>query len=780
MAGSLILYICNPDYSNVSERRTRSLKEVTRQGSREREMRFRARGLHPAALIFPDTDRSLYAPKLVAVAQNVRWSPRRIYRLLYYSVYAFIAPALGKRAIARVRRGIAKYGLPLAGISLFAPDKIDDNDVVMQIAVAAIADLFRGPNKSKWAKGRSPDVSIVIPIFNNIDFTLGCLATIAYLDSSYSFEVIVVDDNSTDDTRVLLSRLDWITYCRQNENRGFIHSCNEGLARATGEFVVFLNNDTTVSEGWLDELRGTFQLLPDAGLVGSKLIYPNGELQEAGGVVWPDGSAANYGRHSDPLDPRFNYLREVDYISGASIMLPTKLARELGGFDTYYAPAYYEDTDLAFRVRRAGLKVYYQPLSQVIHYEGATSGVDTGSSVKAYQEINRHKFFERWAKTLAEDKHFSGGVDRLRLRRRLLFLDETTPKPDQDAGSNACLATMQIVQQLGYQVTFIPADLLRQAGYTGDLERQGIEVSYTPFCASLEDHLLEYGRRYNAVLVHRVSLAWRAYRIVRELAPQARLLFMVADLHHLRERRRAGLYHDEHQLGAQAKSLEQQELAVVAEADCTLVHSEFEKSYLAGLMPRKQIENLGWISPAPKRETGFVARSDLMYIGGYGHPPNVDAVEYFVDAIWPKVSGKLPGVRFLIVGSNPPDAWQSRQWDGVELVGYAKDLDTYLEHCRLSVVPLRYGAGIKGKIVTSMAGGLPVVTTRIGAEGIGLEDGITALIADDPDEFAERVVALYTDTSLWYRLSENGMDFVAKRFSTEKGAEVMQRALGTP
>jgi GT2 family glycosyltransferase len=713
---------------------------------------------------------------MIAVAQNVRPSRKRVVRLLYYCVYALVAPMLGKRAVSRVREGVTKYGLPLAGIALLAPDAVDDGGTVMQMPVGAAAALLRGP---KPAKSDQPDISIIIPAFNKVEFTLGCLATIALRQSAYSFEVIVVDDNSSDDTEKFLSNIGWINYHRHDRNLGFIHSCNDGLARAKGEYVVFLNNDTAAAENWLDELRNTFDLRPDAGLVGSKLIYPNGELQEAGGVVWPDASAANCGRHGDPLQPRFNYLREVDYVSGASIMLPTKLARELGGFDMRYAPAYYEDTDLAFRVRQAGFKVYYQPLSHVVHHEGATAGVDTQTGVKAYQEVNRSKFFERWSTSLAEDKHFSASVDRIRLHRRILILDEATPTPDQDAGSNAILAVMRSAQQLGYQVTFVPADLARVPGYTGDLQREGIEAIYAPFCASIEDHLVEHGPRYDAVLIHRISLAWRVLRTVRDLAPQARFLFMVADLHHLREQRRAELNRDE-QLRGEVKLLEKREIAVIGEADCTLVHSAFEQSYLSGLVPNKQVENIGWIAPEPKRAAGYEARSDLIYIGGYGHPPNVDAVEYFIEAIWPKVTARLAPGRFLVIGSKLPDAWRNREWERVDLVGYARDLDTYLNRCRLLVVPLRFGAGIKGKIMTSMARGVPVVTTSIGAEGIGLEDGVNATIADDPQQFADRLVGLYTDASLWERVSMNGMKFVAENFSAEKGTEALRRGLGVP
>ena len=152
---------------------------------------------------------------------------------------------------------------------------------------------------------------------------------------------------------------------------------------ARGDYVLFLNNDTLVTAGWLDALVRCIEEAPHAGLVGAKLIYPDGRLQEAGGIVFADGSGWNYGRFDDPADPRYNFRREADYCSGAAILLRRDLFLQLGRFDARYAPAYYEDTDLAFAVRAAGKKVFYEPRAMVIHFEGITSGTDTGQRHEA-------------------------------------------------------------------------------------------------------------------------------------------------------------------------------------------------------------------------------------------------------------------------------------------------------------------------------------------------------------------------------------------------------------
>lgn len=169
---------------------------------------------------------------------------------------------------------------------------------------------------------------------------------------------------------------------------------------AFGDYLVFLNNDTEVRKGWLKALLDTFENNDDCGAVGCKLVYPDGKLQEAGGIIFSDGSGWNYGRGMDPNDPKFNFVREVDYCSGAALMVRKDLWDQIGGFDDRFAPAYYEDTDLCFEIRRRGYKVYYQPKSVVVHHEGVTAGTDITSGFKRYQLINREKFYEKWFKVI--------------------------------------------------------------------------------------------------------------------------------------------------------------------------------------------------------------------------------------------------------------------------------------------------------------------------------------------------------------------------------------------
>ena len=310
-----------------------------------------------------------------------------------------------------------------------------------------------------------PNVSIVIPVHNQIDYTIACLRSIAEHTGATPIEVIVVDDASSDATAERLAQVEGIRVLRNAQNLGFVGSCNAGAAQARGEFVLLLNNDTVVTAGWLDALLRCFDEQPDAGLVGAKLVYPDGRLQEAGGIVFNDGSGWNYGRFDDPADPRYNFRREADYCSGAAILILRELFSGFGGFDTRYAPAYYEDTDLAFAVRAAGFKVYYEPRATVVHFEGVTAGTDTGSGMKRFQVVNRAKFADKWADVLraqpapVHDARRAEAAANHRARGRILIVDAYTPTPDQDSGSLRMVNVMRLLRESGYAIVFMPDNL---------------------------------------------------------------------------------------------------------------------------------------------------------------------------------------------------------------------------------------------------------------------------------------------------------------------------------
>lgn len=269
-------------------------------------------------------------------------------------------------------------------------------------------------------KSDHPRVSIVIPVFNKALYTYNCLLSLQQCDTDIAQQIIVVDNASSDETTDMLAQIQGIEIISNPDNRGFVEACRQGAARATGEFVLFLNNDTQVTENWLASMLAIADADAKVGIVGSKLIYPDGRLQEAGGIIFNDASGWNYGRLQDPSDPRFNQDRKVDYCSGASLLIRNSLWQQLDGFDLRYAPAYYEDTDLCFACRDAGFDVVYCHNSIVIHHEGITAGTDIQSGYKAYQAINHQKFKEKWAKALRQHCPPPPAIDPEVAARRLM------------------------------------------------------------------------------------------------------------------------------------------------------------------------------------------------------------------------------------------------------------------------------------------------------------------------------------------------------------------------
>ena len=625
-----------------------------------------------------------------------------------------------------------------------------------------------------------PVISVVIPVFNKSSYTFNCLRSIqdVLADSDLNVEIIVVDDHSTDDTSKMLAQIKGIRVLTNPKNLGFIDSCNNGAAIAQGQYLLFLNNDTLVSHRCFEELLLTFQNKADAGLVGAKLLYPDGRLQEAGGIIWKDASGWNYGRLDDPEKPEYCYLRDVDYCSGACMMIPSELFNRLGGFDTRFRPAYYEDCDLAFQVRQAGYRVYYQPLAQVTHFEGVTSGTDVSSNVKSYQVINQQKLRDKWPEVLAN--HGESGVDpyatkERQVAKRILFLDACVLTPDQDAGSVMVFNHLKTFQSLGYKVTFAPDNLQRAEGYTANLQRIGIECLYWPQTKSIKSHLEEHGEDYDLVFITRVDVAAKHGHDVRANCPRARIIFNTIDLHFVREQRWAELEKNS-ELAELALKRKDLELSIAAKSDCTLVVSSYEQEILHRENPRLNVSVVPLTHDMPGRQTDFHERADLLYIGGFQHTPNVDAVLYFVQCVYPLIKLHLPDMRFYILGSKPPDEILDLATDrSIVITGYLEEVAPYFNRCRLSVAPLRYGAGLKGKVITSLSYGLPMVASTIACEGIGLEDEINILIADDPAEFAEKVIRLYTDATLWNRLSTAGFEKVNRDYSTAATRSYFQR-----
>ncbi len=633
------------------------------------------------------------------------------------------------------------------------------------------------------ADSAAPRASLIIPVYNHAAHTLACVRALAAHPPRIACEIIVVDDGSSDQTEAWMTQVAGLRFHRRARNGGFIAACNDGATLARGEFLVFVNNDTVPQPGWLDALLDTFRTQPNAGLIGAQLLTPDGRLQEAGGVVFADGSAWNYGRFASPDDPRYASLREADYCSGAAIAIRRALFQQLGGFDTRYAPAYYEDTDLAFAVRAAGQQVWYQPAARVVHWEGVTAGTDAGSGAKAYQIRNRGIFLQKWRSALDAQLPPGSVPSPANLhagQRQLLIVDEAVPQPDRDSASVRLFNLMRLLRQEGAHVVFLATEQGDAGRHAQHLRALGVEVWAPPFAARPPQWLREHGARFDTVMLCRYHLAAKLLPLLKRFAPQAGAVLDTIDLHYLRESRAAQLAGDA-ALEKSALRTRQQELQVIGDVDTTLVVSHSEQALLAQDAPGARVEVLSNLHEIAGAGLPFAQRKDLVFVGGFRHPPNVDAVRWFVEQVLPSIRKRLPEITFHCIGGDPPASILAlAQRDGVLIHGHVPDLLPAMQGLRIAVAPLRYGAGVKGKINLSMAHGQPVVATSCAIEGMHLREGVEVLGADTPQDFADAVVRLYSDEALWNALSRGGLDNVARYFSMDAARDVVRRVFFAP
>ena len=633
-------------------------------------------------------------------------------------------------------------------------------------------------------KREIPVVSIIIPVFNKVEYTRKCIEAIRRNTPCDLCEIIIIDNASTDGTKDYLKGLNEkmrVNVISNDANLGFTKACNQGAAAAGGRYIVFLNNDTEPQPKWLEYLVETIESDAEAGIAGPKFTYPDGRLQEAGGIIFNDGSGWNFGRGDDPSRPIYNYVKEIDYVSGACLLIRRSLLQQLNYFDERYSPGYYEDTDLCFGARSAGYKVVYCPLSLVIHHEGATSGTDLSAGMKKFQDINKEKFVIKWSGALknqypAGSGNVIPGSER-QIEGNILIIDKYLPWFDRASGSLRLLSIIRLLKKQNYHITYIAREGRDQERYIRVLQRLGVEVYATDpqkldrsgisGIESIDLKRILSDRFYETAFLSFYDVALQYLPEIRACSPGTKILIDTVDIHFVREQRMAELNSDKALL-KKAEATKKDELYIYGKADAIITITDRDWDHIRDYLPGARhfvIPNIHCVDEGPIESDG---RSGLIFVGNFNHLPNVDAVKYFLGEIFPKIKAKIPDMTFTIVGPLPPKEIASLQNKDIIVAGYVPETGPYLKRARISIAPLRYGAGMKGKIGEAMAHGVPVVTTSIGAEGIGLISGETALIADSADGFAECVVGLYSDDGLWRRIAINSREFIARHYSLEK------------
>lgn len=626
----------------------------------------------------------------------------------------------------------------------------------------------------------NPEVSIIIPVYNQINYTLNCLYSIAQAEENTSFEIIVVNDCSTDNTTEILEKIKGLKIIQNPENVGFLKSVNNGIKNASGKFIHLLNNDTLVQKGFLDQLVKTIKENPNVGAVGSKLIYPNHILQEAGCLVYDDHHIVNLGRNQSPDNPEYNYLKKVDYCSGCSLLFnKTNKSGETNLLDEAYTPAYYEETDFCMRLKyEQKLDVYYQPLSVIVHFENISHQSDKVSANKEkLMQKNADTFYGRWKKHFTEKMVIDCGlnINKNNNNSSILFVETFFPKFDYDSGANRIVQIMKFLVKNDYKVYLIV------------MNEESIDEEYIKLYQSFGIHILNnfVNENYeiitqkkqikdlncyiNQVWISRIETYHYFIKNYSALLSKKTIIYDMVDFQYLRQKR-------EIELGVstiserELKAGKEREMTAINQSDKVIAISETEKDFLVKTGTKKDkiyvVSNIHEII-TPEKTIGFTDRDGIIFIGGGSHTPNIDAILYLYE-IMGIVWQQNPQIKVDVIGGNMPEKILQLNSEKFKINGFIKDVVPYFTGAKLTIAPLRYGAGVKGKIGQALEYSLPIVTTTIGAEGMNLIDEETALISEitDQQKLANDILRLYNDETLWNKLSKNSSKAIFP-FTTE-------------
>lgn len=609
----------------------------------------------------------------------------------------------------------------------------------------------------------APRVSIVLVFYHQAALSLDCLRSIvAHCD--LPAEVIIVDNASTDRTPELLDRLEGALILRNDENVGFVEAVNQAASRARGRHLLLLNNDAELLPGSLSAAVSTLESGESIGAVGGRIVLLDGRLQEAGSLVWADGSCAGYGRGEDPEAGEFRFRRPVDYCSGAFLLTPLERFRALGGFDTVYSPAYYEESDYCLRLQDQGLQVVYEPFAVIRHFEFASSGGQDGAV--ALQQRNRQVFAERHARRLAgKARPNPAGLLQARSlssRPRLLLIDDRVPHEALGAGYPRCRVLIHRLVEAGFDVTLYPLNQIHddwhQVYRTLPAE---VEVMLGRGIGDLADFVAERAGFFDQVVISR---------------PHNMALVRTALANDLSRFGRAGITYDAEAVIAprevarlrlvgrlldqgKARRMIEQELALAEGVDQIVAVSEREAE-LFRQAGHPSVQVLGHSLEAAPTAPGFDQRQGFLFVGALrdDDSPNVDSLLWFVDQVMPRLVEALGDQAVLyVVGEPTAPSLSAIASERVQFLGSLDALDLPLSVCRVFIAPTRFAAGIPHKVHAAAAGGVPVVATSLLAEQLGWADGQALLVADTADDFAAAGLRLYREPALWARLREGAL-----------------------
>ncbi|KVH30660.1 glycosyl transferase [Burkholderia cepacia] len=545
------------------------------------------------------------------------------------------------------------------------------------------------------------------------------------------------------------------------------------------EFVVLMSDELMARQGWLAAIDEAFERFTDATAVSAVIQEWNGTVHAAGGVIDAGAHlvAAHAGVNID--DVKIQNVTEIKAASPGFIAVRSDAWRRASRFDEEMPVLTTGFVALALDLFARGEKTYLQPFARFV--VSSTAQASRPTNVDNWDDA-----YQRWLLRQQHDTLFRvdrpfGDVLVSSQRPKVVIVDAFVPKPDQDSGSVDVYWYMRIFREFGYDVSFIAAfEQSPPVAYMDALRRWGVRVQCASDLASLNQLFMEEVADARVVIAQRIIVARHLVEPLRRGAPHVKLVFGTVDLHFLREER-AAIHDRSPEALEEALMLRRTEIQTVREADATIVVSRIEYDVLKELAPQANVHRI----PIPRMPTRsgrtFDERSGVVFVGGFAHRPNIDAVQFLVEEIWPIVRRSQPTAELRIVGSSVTDYVRSldNPATGVKVVGFVENLGDVLDVARVSVAPLRFGAGIKGKVVSSLLHGVPSVLSKIASEGMGLVAGEQVLEGDSAEDIAAAIIKLLEDPQLWQRVADAGFAAAVAEYSVETVAARMSTLLAS-
>lgn len=619
----------------------------------------------------------------------------------------------------------------------------------------------------------SPVATICIDGSAPIEALHGCLAALQAAAIDRMADIIVLDDGTVEEVALLPTLVRNLNYLRMPPGQSLTVGRNEAAMTARGSFFIFLSPDARPAEGWMQVIRETFAREERAAAVGSSVLREDGSPHPCGLLLGAGGRILDAQGSDDPALPNGGFMREVDALGDFAFAVRGTDFIRAGGFDLGFGSAGAATFDLCMRLRRDGRTVLLQPSANV--HLSARGGLDDSRIIcdLALPDEDSRRLRARWVAGPGE-----GGmpVRSSRTVGHALVIDTLIPRPDEDAGSIATASQMMILRQLGYRVTFAASASEPPASSRAeDLRRQGVEFVAPPHYKSVTEYLDEHGGDIDLVMVYRHENMRVLLDRIRSLAPNARTVFVPCDLHFLREERRQSVLGEVNE--RLIEELRSVELSCIAQSDATIVPSDHEMALLRPDVAADKVRLLRWITAVHPPVKPFSERAGLCFVAGFSHKPNQDGLMWFVQSILPEILARDPSIQLHIVGSNMPEQIRALVSPNIVVHGWVKSLEPIFERVRVSIAPLRYGAGFKGKVATSLSHGVPVVGTRVSFEGTGLKSSEGILAADAPAAFASAVLQVHDNEALWTKMSFQAIERCETLYSKSAAEEVFRSLL---